>query len=328
MLTSRDVLAANRTVITRRDPNLRGRTMMVGSGQADATADATLAVEQATFLYSLMAMFGGGGHGFSELGMGAPNIATEYDVDEAVVKRPPAAAGPASGGRRTPRSSKEKIAFGFERRAGGAGGAEAPRGFKGEMATSPISCMGEVAWDSEVPSVLSLEERFEKDLDLSRSPSIADATPPGSPPTTDASPVSSLHRKGFAFGFERLTGDAAGGGGRRTPRSFKGNVAFGFERRMGEAGSQVGDDDAGGGTGASKVEYFQGRRTPRGSKGDMATSPISSQDGMAPPIASLHAAAGGQLLPPLPGCHVGRGARWRWLVAANRRRASVGSEDM
>ena len=282
--------------------------MMLESGQAYATADATIAT-----------MFGGGRRGFSELGMGA-NVATEYD------ERPPAAAGPQSGGHRTPRSSKEKIAFGFERRMGGAGGAvRTPRSFKGEMATSPISCMGEFAWDSEVPSVLSLEDRFEKDLDLSRSPSIADATPPGSPSTTDASPVSSFHRKGFAFGFERLTGDAAAGGGRRTPRSFKGNVAFGFERRMGVAGVQ---DDTGRETGAPKVEYFQGRRTPRGSRGEMATSPISSQDGVAPSIASPHAKAGGQLLPPLPDCHVGRGARWRWLVAANRRRASVGNEDM
>ena len=281
---------------------------MLGCGQAYATADATIAT-----------MFGGGGRGFSELSMGA-NVATEYD------ERPPAAAGPRSGGRRTPRSSKEKIAFGFERRTGGAGGAvRTPRSFKGEIATSPISCMGELASDSEVPLVLSLEERFEKDLDLSRSPSIADATPPGSPSTTDASPVSSFHRKGFAFGFERLTGDAAAGGGRRTPRSFKGNVAFGFERRMGVAGVQ---DDTGRETGAPKVEYFQGRRTPRGSRGEMATSPISSQDGVAPSIASPHAKAGGQLLPPLPDCHVGRGARWRWLVAANRRRASVGNEDM
>ena len=281
---------------------------MLGCGQAYATADATIAT-----------MFGGGGRGFSGLSMGA-NVATEYD------ERPPAAAGPRSGGRRTPRSSKEKIAFGFERRTGGAGGAvRTPRSFKGEIATSPISCMGELASDSEVPLVLSLEERFEKDLDLSRSPSIADATPPGSPSTTDASPVSSFHRKGFAFGFERLTGDAAAGGGRRTPRSFKGNVAFGFERRMGVAGVQ---DDTGRETGAPKVEYFQGRRTPRGSRGEMATSPISSQDGVAPSIASPHAKAGGQLLPPLPDCHVGRGARWRWLVAVNRRRASVGNEDM
>ena len=281
---------------------------MLGCGQAYATADATIAT-----------MFGGGGSGFSELSMGA-NVATEYD------ERPPAAAGPRSGARRTPRSSKEKIAFGFERRTGGAGGAvRTPRSFKGEIATSPISCMGELASDSEVPLVLSLEERFEKDLDLSRSPSIADATPPGSPSTTDASPVSSFHRKGFAFGFERLTGDAAAGGGRRTPRSFKGNVAFGFEQRMGGAGVQ---DDIGSQTSASKVEYFQGRRTPRGSRGEMATSPISSQDGVAPSIASPHAKAGGQLLPPLPDCHVGRGARWRWLVAANRRRASVGNEDM
>jgi len=94
---------------------------------------------------------------------------------------------------------------------------------------------------------------------------------------------------------------------------------------MGVAGVQ---DDTGRETGAPKVEYFQGRRTPRGSRGEMATSPISSQDGVAPSIASPHAKAGGQLLPPLPDCHVGRGARWRWLVAANRRRASVGNEDM
>jgi hypothetical protein len=201
---------------------------MVGSGQAYAVADTTIATEEAAFLYSLTAMFGGGGRGFSELGMGAN---TEYDE---VVKRPPAR--PSSGGRRTLRPSKEKIALGFEPRMGGAGGAvRTPRGFKGEMATAPISCTGEFAWDSKVPSVLSLEERFEKDLDLSRSPSIADATPPGPPSTADASPVSSFHRKGFAFGFERLTGDAAAGGGLRTPRSFKGNVAFGFERRMGGA---------------------------------------------------------------------------------------------
>ena len=293
---------------------------MVGSGQAYAVADTTIATEEAAFLYSLTAMFGGGGRGFSELGMGAN---TEYDE---VVKRPPAR--PSSGGRRTLRPSKEKIALGFEPRMGGAGGAvRTPRGFKGEMATAPISCTGEFAWDSKVPSVLSLEERFEKDLDLSRSPSIADATPPGTPSTADASPVSSFHRKGFAFGFERLTGDAAAGGGLRTPRSFKGNVAFGFERRMGGASDQAGDD-AGSETGAPKVEYFQGRRTPRGSKREMATSPISSQDGVAPSIASPHAKAGGQLLLPLPDCHVSRGARWRWLVAANRRRASVGNEDM
>ena len=154
---------------------MKGRiVVMLESGQAYATADATIAT-----------MFGGGRRGFSELGMGA-NVATEYD------ERPPAAAGPQSGSHRTPRSSKEKIAFGFERRMGGAGGAV------------------------------------------------------------------------------------------RTPRSFK---------------------------------------------GEMATSPIFSQ-GVAPSIASPHAKAGGQLLPPLPDCHVGRGARWRWLVAANRRRASVGNEDM
>ena len=96
---------------------------------------------------------------------------------------------------------------------------------------------------------------------------------------------------------------------------------------MEEAGVQAGDD-AGKETSAPKVEYFQGRRDPRSSKSEMATSPIS-QDGVAPSIASPHTEAGGHLPSQLPGCHVRRhGAWWRLLVAANRRRASVDSEDM
>ena len=209
----------------------------MGSGQADARADATLAIEEEALLYGVTAVFGGGGRGFSELGLGA-NIGTEYD--EAIVKPP---------GRRTPQSSKERITFDFERHTGGAGDAvRTPPGSKGEV----------VMDNTRMPPVLSLEERFEKDLDLSRSPTIADATPLESP----SSPVSSFHhfhRKGFGSAFEPLTDDGDGGGGRRKPRSSKEKIAFGFERRMGGAGGRVDEDDATGRT--SQAEYFQGRRT-------------------------------------------------------------------
>ena len=242
------------------------------------TPDGTIVMEEAALLYSLAALFGGGGRQLSALGVGA-NIVTEYD--ESPVKRP-------SGGRRTPRSSKEKVAFGFERpvnRAVGAadeptggGGRRTPRGSKDEIAISPISAKSEVAWDSVAPSAMS--------LDISSSPSISATTPPQSSPTADALPVSISHRKGFAFGFAPLTSGA---------------------------GDAVGD----GGGGA-------GYRKPRGSKSKMA--PISAKDGVAPSSASLHDTAEGLVLPasapPLPqGCSTVRGSRWRWLVA-NRQRAS------
>ena len=265
----------------------------IGPNEAYPISDhATLATDEAAFIYSLTAMFGGWG------GRGS---ATEYGESKPTKRRRP---------------SKEKIAFGFERRMNGAGYAvRTPRSFKDEIATD------------EVPAELSLQERFEKDLNLSRSPPITDGPPSWPPSSTDASPVDPFRRNRFTSGFERLTDDADDGGECRTPRSSNGSAAFGFETRMEEAGVQAGDD-AGKETSAPKVEYFQGRRDPRSSKSEMATSPIS-QDGVAPSIASPHTEAGGHLPSQLPGCHVRRhGARWRLLVAANRRRASVGSEDM